>query len=461
MTTRGWWGADLLDQASDTALWAKVSGEEMTRGRLRDEVGWLADTLERHGIRAGHSVALHGSPSFTQLWAILALWSLGAQVLLFDSRLREPERRSLIELCAPQCYITFGGLYRRTATFVEECEVLVRWLPGGHPARSSHCVVQFSSGTTGRVKAVGRTPESLLAELQRLRGLEEMPQAGERVLLLESVSGSFSLVCGLLHALDVGAGLLFASRNSPGGIRETAAGANVIMGNPRHFEQLSKIGVSTLPDLRMAVSGGEPLSENVYDAFASRFGVRIGQAYGMTETGLIAANLDGTLGPRTVGRPVDGVRTRIVDGVLDVHVPGTPYLYEEGQPWMGGWLSTQDMATWDTDKGGLRLRGRLDSEADPADSDDATRDVDLLEIESALCAHRDVIDAVVLGIDPIEAHVVGSDELDKEELLAWCRRLLGPDRTPATCHILNGLPRTGNGKIVRDRDRLREYHVSK
>jgi 3-hydroxy-4-methylanthranilate adenylyltransferase len=448
---RAWWGADLLYQVGDGSLWAGAAGR-ISRGRFRDEVARLATTLERHGIRAGHSVALCGSPSFTQLWTIFALWSLGAQVVLLDPRLSQQEHRALLELCSPQCCISFGGLSPRGDVFVDECEVLVRWLPAGRPMQSSHCVVQFSSGTTGQIKAIGRTPESLLGELDRLRRVDGMPRAGERVLLLEWVSHSFTLVCGVLHALDVGAAVLFAPRNRPDRIAAMAADAHVIMGSPRHFDELTA-APGSLPRLRLAVSGGEPLPHNVYDRFADRFGVRIGQAYGTTETGIVAADLDGACGPRAVGRPVDGVRTKIVDGVLNVHVPGSPYLYEN-RPWMGGWLSTQDMAAADPETGVLRLRGRI--EGDTGSVDPA---VDLLEIEAVLQNHRHVDDAVVLGVDPIEAHVVGSAELDHQDLRRWCRHFLGVAATPSRYHLLRELPRTGNGKVARNRRRLREHTV--
>jgi acyl-coenzyme A synthetase/AMP-(fatty) acid ligase len=453
VTARSWWGGELLEHGSGESLWAKASGE-ITRGRLRDEVARLAHILEGHGIRAGHTVALSGPPSFTQLWAIFALWSLGAQVLLIDPRLRAKERRALLEMCAPQCHVIFGGVGSRPDVFVDECEVLVRWMPDGRPMRSSHCLVQFSSGTTGQIKAIGRTPESLLSELGRLHTIDALPRHGERVLLLESVTHSFALVCGMLHALDAGATVLFAARDRPAAVAGVATDAQVIIGNPGHFELISEAAAGPLPDLRLAVSGGEPLPSQVYDSFADRFGVRIGQAYGTTETGVIATDLDGGNGPRAIGRPVPGVRTKIIDGVLNVHVPGSPYLYEP-EPWIGGWLSTQDLAIADPETGVLKLRGRIDNEAEAV-----ATDVDLLEIESVLQDHRDVTDAVVLGVDPIEAHVVGSDELDQQELLAWCRRILGADCTPSNCHVLSELPRTGNGKVIRNRDRLHERRTS-
>ncbi len=382
MAAQSWWGGELLAHGARDALFAQA-GSEVTFGELRAEVDELATMLRGHGIRAGNTVALQGTPSFTQLWSIFALWSLGAQVLLFEPRLRRQERTALLQMCAPQFFVTFGGLYRRTDVFVHQCEVLVRRIAGGQPAHSSHCVVQFSSGTTGRPKAVGRTSESLLGELDRLRTLGEMAKAGERVAVLESVTHSFGLIGGLLYALDTGATTVFPTASTPRASAQAAALAHVVIGNPQHFAQLAGADDDvTLPYLRLAVSGREALSRNVSEAFGRRFGVQIGQAYGTTETGIIAADLAGIFGTPAIGLPVQGVRTRVVGGVLEVHVPQSPYLYQD-QPWSGGWMSTHDLVTRDPETGVLRLRGRVE--------DSGQVHVDLLKIDrTRLNEHRGI-----------------------------------------------------------------------
>jgi acyl-coenzyme A synthetase/AMP-(fatty) acid ligase len=448
MTTRSWWGADLLgnggaERDRDRGLWACARGE-VTVGTLRAEVAGLARTMSIHGIRAHNTVALQGVPSFTQLYCLFALWSLGAQGLLLDPRLGPRERLALLQMSAPEFVVTFGrGMYSRAGVFVDGCEVLVQRLAGGRPAHSDHCVVQFSSGTTGRPKAIGRTPESLLGELKRWREIDGMPRAGERVAVLESVAHSFGLVGGLLCAMDAGATVVFPTAQTRRAITDAVAGAHVVMGNPWHFQQFTGAadGVRT-PSLRLAVSGGDVLSRQVFDTFYRRFGVPIGQVYGTTETGIIAAHLAGDRGPTTIGSPVRGIRTRVMDGVLEVYAPQSPYLYE-AEHWSGGWISTGDLVSRDPDAGALRLRGR---------AEEAGRThLDLLEIESVLRTHEFVSDAVVFGVEPIEAHVESAADLHHTDLRSWCRRFLGDSVAPARYHIVRELPRTANGKVRRIR----------
>lgn len=426
---QSWWGAELIEQRRPEEIWARAKGL-VTIERLRAETGRMVGLFRAHGVRGGDTVALHGVPSFTQLWSVFALWSIGVQVIYFEPTLAVPDRRTLLEMCTPQFLVTFGGAGR---TFTDECSVLVRRLPGGRPARTSHCVVQFSSGTTGRPKMVGRTSESLLTELDRWRLVAGMPTAGEQVALLESTARSFGLIGGLLYALDVGATVLFPPAD--------LAPAQVVLGAPRHFEQL--LGAD-LPELRLAVSSGDMLPLPTYSAFLARFGVRIGQAYGTTETGVVTANLDGALGPPpTIGRAVPGVRTRVVDSVLEVHVPHSPYLTQV-EPWPGGWMSTHDLVAVEPGSGAMRLHGRAAS-------------LDLARIESTLRAHRDVTEAVVFDEECIEAHVSATKDVDPGELEDWCLRLLGEQRTPSSYHVVRELPRTANGKLLRDRHALREY----
>ncbi|SDC40936.1 class I adenylate-forming enzyme family protein [Streptomyces prasinopilosus] len=450
MTQRSWWGAELLGRHADDEVWARAADREVTFGRLRHETAWLAGVLRHYGIRARSTVALGGNVSFTYLWTLFALWSLDAQVVLVET---PPGRRPRDVPPGPervQFSVSLGEGRERPHDFVDECEVLVRRRAGGAPGTSGHCLVQFSSGTTGRPKAIGRSPESLLAELDRLAAVEGVARRGERVAVLEPLSRSFGLIGGMLHALAVGATLVLPTARTAAAAVRAASGAHVVLGNPHHFRGLAWAEPGRFPHLRLAASSGDALPPEIPAVFRGRHGVRVGQAYGTTETGIVAADLTGRFGPAGVGVPVPGTRTRVVGGVLEVHVPESPYLYDD-TPWAGGWMSTRDLVTRDPLTGALRLRGRVQGVGDAS--------VDLLRIESVLRAHRHITDAVVLGVGPIEAHVASSTELEGDELRSWCRRFLGAAPVPDRYHVLRELPRTARGKAVRDRGVLRRHRT--
>ncbi|MFC4852917.1 class I adenylate-forming enzyme family protein [Actinophytocola glycyrrhizae] len=447
--TSSWWGEDLLGRSADDTPWAR-GASTVTAGRMRTEVAWLRKVYGHQGIGARSTVSLHGTPSFTQLWSVFALWSLGAQVTMLEQRLAREDRAVVHARTRPQFHMTFGGSNRMNRPFTDECEVLVRPLPDGEPAVTDHCLVHLSSGTTGQGKIIGRTPDSLLTEVDRLAALDAMPRPGEQVLILSSWAHSFELIGGVLHGLDRAATLVFPTSLVPERLLLTARDAQVLIGTPRHFELLSAVpGTHVLPELRVAISGGEVLNPSVFARFARRYGVRIGQVYGTTEAGIIATDLAGAHPPPNVGLPVPGVRVRIEDGELEVHLAQSPYL-TEAQPWFGGWMSTQDRVVPDPETGVLRLCGRSGDERA-----DRYPEADLLEIERVLRSHRDVDEAVVTGVDAIEAHVSGSPGLDHINLMEWCRRLMGETNTPARCHVVSSLPRTANGKSLRTRGLIR------
>lgn len=444
--THSWWGEDLLGRSADDVPWAR-GASTVTAGRMRAEVAWLRKVYRGQGIGTRSTVSLHGTPSFTQLWSVFALWSLGAQVIMLEQRLSREDLDAVHDRIRPQFHAIFGGSNRMNRPFTDECEVMVSPLPDGEPASTDHCLVHLSSGTTGRGKIIGRTPDSLLTEVERLAMLDAMPRAGERVLLLSSWAHSFELIGGVLHGLDCAAILVFPTSLAPERVLLTARDAQVVIGTPRHFERLSAVaGTPSLPDLRIAISGGEVLNSSVFRRFARRYGVRIGQVYGTTEAGIIATDLSGDHPPPNVGLPVPGVRVRVEDGELEVHLAQSPYLTDP-DPWLGGWMSTQDLVVPDPDTGVLRLCGRAGVERAAKYTE-----ADLLEIERVLRSHRDVDEAVVTGVDTIEAHVSGAPGLDHMDLVEWCRRLMGETHTPSRCHVVTALPRTANGKSLRTRE---------
>jgi 3-hydroxy-4-methylanthranilate adenylyltransferase len=379
-TRSSWWGAELLDRAPGDVAWAQA-GHTVTYERLRAEVASLRGLFGAYGIKSGTTVALQGVQSFTQLWSLFALWSLGAQVVLLGPGVGGPELARVLDRCRPQYHLAFRH-QGRWQTFRDECEVFVRRLKGGRPAATDHCLIHFTSGSTGWIKAVGRTPDSLLEELETFRRIEGMPECGARVLVLGPLAHAFALVGGVLHNTAVGAVSVFSPLASRQALLRSVlfSRADTILGTPRHFRDLVEGARKLrLPRLRCAISGGERLESPVHARFAERFGVRIGQAYGTTETGIVAADPEGWFGPDGVGPPAPGVRVHVAsDGELRVAMRANPYPegdpYPEGEageprlprfvpdgPLDGpGWLCTRDRVRIDPYSESLSILGRFD-----------------------------------------------------------------------------------------------------
>jgi acyl-coenzyme A synthetase/AMP-(fatty) acid ligase len=432
-----------------------VHGEDVVRReQFRAAVDWEASVLAGHGIGEGHKVMLQLPPSYTQVEVLLALWQLGAQVMLVDHRLKPAEVDTLRALCHPQFLLDSGGTGRSAIGFEPRYAVVATRCPDGRAAVTDHRLVQFSSGSTGLPKVIGRTTASLAAEIDRFDRIAGMPTLGERVLLLSSTAHSFGLIAGLLHSLASGSVVVFARRLTAAGILADAASNRVhaLFGTPFHYELLSTAReVPELPDLRAAVSGGEIMPPETAARFAERFSVAVGESYGTTESGVIAMDVSGTLRP-SVGRAAPGMELRIRDEALEVRLPdGSPYLYEaSGLRYVDGWLRTFDRAELDA-SGAVHLSGRSDSLVVVGGLK-----LDLTEVETVLCEHPDVTGAVVVHAGVTEAYVSARDGASPSagELLRWCRERLADYKMPRTVQVLPALPRTSNGKLVRRREVL-------
>ncbi|MBL1087674.1 acyl--CoA ligase [Streptomyces actinomycinicus] len=453
-----WWGSHLLDRGSEDDLWA-VSSAPVTRGQLRAAVEDLGRCFRAHGIGEGSSVVLRMKPSFTFLQVLLALWSRGAQVALVDFRLKPAEYEPLVELVRPQYLLVAAGADGPVAGFRQDSGFTVQRLPGGRPAADGVRLVLFSSGSTGRPKVIGRSADSVLSELDRHATLPGIPGRGDRMLLLNSVMHNMGLVSGVLHALAAGATLIVPPTLRPAEVVRLMARteATAVYGTPVHYDLLTRVSHRPgLPALRLAVSGGERLSQETYDGFRARFGLPVSPVYGLTETGLIAGDLSGAATPPQLGPPVPGAEVKVVGDELHVRTDRSPYLYgAHADRFADGWLRTYDRVHQEPATGVLSLLGRADSLIVVGGLK-----VDLAEVETVLLAHPQVSEAVVAHGEVIEAFVGADRTLTADRLTAWCRERLSPVKIPKRFSVVPELPRNSTGKLVRDRAQLRGLVLS-
>lgn len=115
--------------------------------------------------------------------------------------------------------------------------------------------------------------------------------------------------------------------------------------------------------MRLMITGMAPIKRPVLDFFAEA-GIALFEAYGLTETGVIAANLPGHARVGSVGKPVKGSRVCVAeDGELLVsrpHFASHGYLDDQGHslPFTPGKpVATGDIGRFDED-GYLYLLGR-------------------------------------------------------------------------------------------------------
>lgn len=240
---------------------------------------------------------------------------------------------------------------------------------------------------------------------------------------------------------------------------------NVLCQAPTEYRILARrTELESLPSIRRMVSAGEALNPEVIDAFREVTGLEIADGYGQTETGAVTGIRPGDSRPGSMGRPLGGIETRIIDGELQLRAASSPTFfsrYLDGHRPEDEWWSTGDLVVEDKD-GFLFHEGRNDDVI----TSSGYR-IGPVEVESALLGHPAVAEAAaVASPDPergsvVKAVIVLRDQaLDAdgrpadpdrltEEIQAHCRRVTAPYKYPRLIEFTGELPKTASGKIRR------------
>ncbi len=334
-------------------------------------------------------------------------------------------------------------------------------------------VVLYTSGTSGRPKGVMLTAGNLAANMEQVRRRARFTR-GEVMLGVLPQFHSFGLTILTLLPMALGCTAVYSARFVPRRVIELARAhrATVFVALPSMYNALRTVRDATGEEfrtLRYAVSGGEPLPMSVSDAFHERFGVRISEGYGLTETAPVANwCMPEEYRAGSVGRPVDWVDERIVgpdgadmpvgaDGEVRIHGPNvmagylgmpdeTAAAFDER-----GYFRSGDMGRFDSD-GHLRITGRIKEMLIISGENVFPR-----EIEDAVRRHPSVKDAAVVGEpDDMRGEVPvafvelrDGAEFDPAAIRATCRETLPPYKVPREVRCLEALPRNPTGKVLR------------
>jgi acyl-[acyl-carrier-protein]-phospholipid O-acyltransferase / long-chain-fatty-acid--[acyl-carrier-protein] ligase len=235
-------------------------------------------------------------------------------------------------------------------------------------------VVLFTSGSEGLPKGVVLSHRNLLANRHQLAARVDF-NASDIVFNALPVFHSFGLTGGTLLPLFSGIKtVLYPSplhyRIVPAMVYDT--NATIMFGTDTFLSGYARMAHAyDFYALRYIFAGAEKVKDETRKLFAEKFGLRILEGYGATETApVLAVNTPMHFKAGTVGRLLPGIAHRIeaVPGIADggkLHVSGPNvmlgYLKSDQpgvlQPPADGWYDTGDIVTMD-EHGYVRIAGR-------------------------------------------------------------------------------------------------------
>jgi acyl-coenzyme A synthetase/AMP-(fatty) acid ligase len=432
----------------------------------------LSGAFAARGVKRGDVVMTLVGNRIEWVLSLLACWRMGAVALPCSTQLRRQDLEHRVAAAAPVLCVGEEALLAElpagvaAMTMAEVAEVLDEDLPQETPAAvaamdpEDPALIVFTSGTTGEPRGVVHAYRYLLGQrIQAEHWFGSRP--GELAWCTTATGWSKSArnvflapwLTGAAAVLD--AGRFDAEERL--GIAD-ALGVNVLCQAPTEYRMLAKrTTLRPLPSLRRMVSAGEPLEAETIAAFEAATGLEPADGYGQTETGHIAANLVGEpVREGSMGRPLPGIETRIVEGELQLRAASSPTFfshYLDGERFEGEWWPTGDLVREDED-GYLFFEGR----GDDVILSSGYR-IGPTEVEAALLSHPAVAEAAAVAApDPergavVRAIVVPRDREPSEalarELQEHCKRQTAPYKFPRIVEFVAELPKTNSGKIKR------------
>lgn len=461
----------------------------------------VGQALLADGVRPGDRVAYLGANAPSFLEVLYGAAKVGAIATALNNRLAPAEIATILRDADPAVLVLGAGERplpegdRPAGLVVVTADRYDAWLgahppadPGAEPDAEDPALIFYTSGTTGTPKGIVLTGRSLGQALATMHHDMELDTTSVALAPIPyfHVSG---LGLALVANLN-GAALLLELETEPAAlvdllVRRRVSHAAVV---PTLIQRMVNLPAARTADwsaLKYLVYGAAPMPLPVIEAATEIFGCKFLQSYGLTEsTGgvtvlwpedhLPAPGREQQL--RSVGRPMPGVRLRVVDPVTLADLPPGhrgEVLIGGGHLMAGywrrpdataaaitpdGWLRTGDGGSFD-EEGYLYLHDRL---KDMIVS--GGENVFPAEVESVLTAHPDVAEAAVIGVpserwgeSPFAVVVTKPGARpDPAALIAFTRERLAHYKCPVGVAFVDALPRNASGKLLKNR--LREAY---
>ncbi|MEW5838393.1 MAG: bifunctional acyl-ACP--phospholipid O-acyltransferase/long-chain-fatty-acid--ACP ligase [Pseudomonadota bacterium] len=329
-------------------------------------------------------------------------------------------------------------------------------------------VTLFTSGSEGTPKGVALSHRAIISNVAQIRAVIDLNRL-DRIFNALPMFHSFGLTAGTLYPLLSGIPVfLYVSplhyRVIPEIIYDRSCtalfGTNTFLNYYARFAHPYDFF-----RLRYVVAGAEKLSNSVRNTWFDKFGIRIYEGYGATETApVLAVNTPMAYRPGTVGQFLPGIEYKLVpvpgitqggqlhvyganmmSGYLRVEAPGQIEPPHSSQG--AGWYDTGDIVSVDED-GFVRIEGRVKRFAKIGGEMISLESVERIaqaaspEMQHAATSRPDEARGEALVLFTLD------ENLSRERLLAAAQTLGLPEiAVPRTIRLVDELPLLPTGKV--------------
>ncbi|EFO34166.1 acylglycerophosphoethanolamine acyltransferase [Roseibium sp. TrichSKD4] len=308
---------------------------------------------------------------------ILAACTAAGVKTIFSSQafIKQAKLEPLVEAVEEKVRFIWLDEVRKTIGTIDKMVgLLTKTRPLVQSSADDRAVILFTSGSEGTPKGVVLTHKNILANATQAAARIDFTPS-DKVFNVLPMFHSFGLTTGTILPLISGVKtFLYPSPLHYRIIPELiyASNATILFGTDTFLNGYARVAHAyDFRSLRYCFAGAEPVKPSTRETYMERFGVRILEGYGVTETAPVIAintpifNKPGSVGKLMPGmkaqlEPVPGVETggrllvsgpNVMIGYLKTDKPGVL------QPLVDGWHDTGDIVEIDED-GFIIIKGR-------------------------------------------------------------------------------------------------------